>query len=185
MRECSPQASRATHEALNDYLKVAAWAGSEGDDEALANLIPDARRRAVLLAGIARLAPRERGQIDEVELSGRLMSAVGHVGHVVTLSRPSHERINRAIDHATAEKVETHVGDLREIDLDEFCFSLRNVDGADRDRSPVRCYFPEEMLEAAKDALDKRIRVTGSRPVKEGRKAPPLMVSRLEILDER
>jgi hypothetical protein len=45
--------------------------------------------------------------------------------------------------------------------------------------------FREEMLEAAKDALDKRIRVTGSRPSKEGRKTPPLMVSRLEILDER
>jgi hypothetical protein len=70
---------------------------------------------------------------------------------------------------------------LREIDLDESSFVLRNAE----DGTPlVRCYFPAEMVEAAKEALDKRIRVTGSRPVKEGRQAPPLMVSRLEIVDE-
>jgi hypothetical protein len=171
--------SKATHTALDEYLKVAAWAGSETEDGVLERLVPDARRRAVLLTELARLVPRERGQVDQIELSGRLVHARGPL---VTLTRPSRERINRAIDRASTEKVETHVGDLREIDLDECTFILRNNDP---EAGQVRCYFPEEMLEGAKDALDKRIRVTGSRPSKEGRKTPPLMVSRLEILDER
>jgi hypothetical protein len=125
--------SKATHAALDDYLKVAAWAGSEMEDGALERLVPDSRRRAVLLTELARLVPRERGQVDLVELSGRLVSARGPA---VSLTRPSHERINRAIDRASTEKVETHVGDLREIDLDEFAFILRNTGP---DAGQVRC----------------------------------------------
>lgn len=106
--------------------------------------------------------------------------AEGHVDEIRRLQQELDEYAG--FDRASTEKVETHVGDLREIDLDECAFILRNNDP---EAGQVRCYFPEEMLEGAKDALDKRIRVTGSRPSKEGRKTPPLMVSRLEILDER
>jgi hypothetical protein len=171
--------NRAAYEALGDYLNVASWAGSGQPTEALEVLLPDSRRRTVVLTEVARLVPREKGQVETVELSGALLPADKAP---VVLARPSRERINGAIDRAAAERVETHVGDLREIDLDESSFVLRNAE----DGTPqVRCYFPAEMVEAAKEALDKRIRVTGSRPVKEGRQAPPLMVSRLEIVDER
>lgn len=171
--------NRAASEALGDYLNVASWAGSGRSTEALEELIPDSRRRTVVLTEVARLVPREKGQVETVELSGVLLA---ENPEPVVLSRPSRERINGAIDRAAAERVETHVGDLREIDLDESSFVLRNAE----DGSPqVRCYFPAEMVEAAKEALDKRIRVTGARPVKEGRHAPPLMVSRLEIVDEQ
>lgn len=171
--------ARATREALHDYLAVAGWAGSETAEEALEAVVPDARRRTVILTELARLVPREKGLVDEIELSGRMMPAAQRT---VTLSRPTRERVNRAIDRASAERVETHVGDMREIDLDELAFVLRNTEPAG---PALRCYFAEEMVEAAKDALDKRVRVTGPRAVKEGRKTLPLTVSRLEILEER
>ena len=83
------------------------------------------------------------------------------------------------------QRLETHVGDLREIDLDHCSFVLRNLETREGEVLQVECQFLEELLEAAKDALDKRVRVSGSRPIDEGRRARALMVSRLEILDER
>jgi len=170
--------AQATRIAVEEYLAVAAWAGSDVTDDSINALVPDGRRRTVILTELGRLVPRERGLVDEIELSGRLLPSAPRT---VTLSRHTRERINRAIDRASAEVVETHIGDLREIDLDELSFVLRNTEP---NGPPLRCYFPEEMVEAAKDALDKRVRVTGSRPVKEGRRTLPLTLSRLEILDE-
>jgi hypothetical protein len=167
---------RATRAALSEYIAVAGWAGSDLPEEAIDSLVEDPRRRSVLLAEIARLAPRERGQVERLEISGRVVPG----GETVTLSRATRNRINRAIDRTAAETVGTWVGDLREIDLDESSFVLRGVEP----QGSLRCFFPDEMEDAAKDALDKRVRVTGSRPVKEGRKSSPLLVSRLEIVEE-
>jgi len=47
------------------------------------------------------------------------------------------------------------------------------------------CAFEEDLLEMAKEALDRRVQVTGVRRVVEGRRvAPTLRVTRLVILDE-
>lgn len=170
--------------ALGDYLRAAAWAGSERTDEELQSEIPDARRRRLLLTELARLVPRERGQIEAVEFSGWLLEST-HVPTLVTLSRPSRRRINGALDRLPEQRVETYVGDLREIDLDKCSFVLRNAGTRPGEVVQVECVFLEELLEAAKEALDKRVQVTGSRPVEESRRAKPLLVSRLEIIEDR
>lgn len=127
------------------------------------------------LARLYQALARMRQEVAPINPRNFATLAEGHLEEI--------RRLQQELDeYAGVVAAETHVGDLREIDLDECSFFLRNTEP---DGTPVRCYFPEEILEAAKDALDKRVRVTGSRPVKEGRKTPPLMVSRLEILDER
>lgn len=101
------------------------------------------------------------------------------------LSRHGKKRIDETLDRLPEQRVETYSGDLREIDLDKRSFVLRDLESHSGELFQVECQFLPELLEAAKDALDKRVRVTGSRHAGEARRARPLLVSRLEILDER
>jgi hypothetical protein len=163
--------------ALKQFLAVAGWIASDSPPEALQQLITDAQKRRLLLNAIKPFVPRPRGDVESVEVSGRIVPA----GNVIRLTRQSHHRINTAIDQIAAEQVETHSGDLREIDLDGLSFILRNAE----DVHEVRCVFEEDLLETAKEALDRRVQVTGSRRVEPGRRASPaLRVIRLEILEE-
>ena len=130
-----------------------------------------------MLNALKPLVPRPRGDVDCVELSGRAVPR----GAKIQLTREAHGRIDHAIDRIAAEQVEEHVGDLREIDLDNLQFILRNTE----DVREIRCNFEDDLLEMAKEALDRRVRVTGVRRVVEGRRvAPTLRVTRLVILDE-
>jgi hypothetical protein len=174
----------AVHGALIEYLRAAAWVASDEPEGGLQALIPDERRRRLILTELARLVPRERGQVEEVELSGSLMRSERMPGRIA-LSRDGRGRINDALTRLPEQRVETHVGDLREIDLDRSTFLLRNLEGRGDGSMGVECQFPEELLEAAKEALDKRVQVTGSKPIDEGRRARPLQVTRLEIFEER
>ena len=74
------------------------------------------------------------------------------------------------------------MGDLREIDIDQRSFVLRNLSD-----SPVEvpCHFDDELLDTAKSALDRRRRVNGVRRVVGGRgdRAGRLHVTRLVVLD--
>jgi hypothetical protein len=137
-----------------------------------------------LLTEVARLVPRDRGQVEQVELSGALLRTAGVTG-AITLSRHGKRRIDEALDRLPQQRIETYVGDLREIDLDKRSVVLRDLESHSGELFQVECQFLPELLEAAKDALDKRVRVTGSRPADEARRARPLLVNRLEILDDR
>ena len=163
--------------AVRQYLAVAEWIASETPPETLHELIPDPRRRRVLLNAIKPFVPRPRGDVESVELSGRLVPQ----GKTINLTRHSYQRINKVIDQIASEQVETHSGDLREIDLDERSFILRNAE----DVREVRCVFDEDLLETAKEAVDRRVQVTGSRRIEPGRRSSAaLRVIRLEIIDE-
>ena len=174
----------AVAQALTEYLEAAAWVGSEEPETHLEARVPDERRRRLLLTEVARLVPRDRGQVEQVELSGSLVRTAQVIG-AITLSRQGRTRIDGALDRLPQQRVETHVGDLREIDLDKYSFVLRNLETHGGEIFQVECQFLPELLEAAKDALDKRVQITGSRSIDEARRARPLLVSRLEILDER
>ena len=115
--------------------------------------------------------------MERVELSGRAVPR----SKTIRLTKASHERIDHAIDALAAEQVEEHVGDLREIDLDSLSLIVRPTE----DVREVRCTFEEDLLGAAKEGLDRRVRITGVRRIEAGRRmAPTLRVIRLEILDE-
>lgn len=91
------------------------------------------------------------------------------------------ERIDEAIDGTVAAQVEEHEGDLREIDLNSFSFTLRHTNEIEQ----IQCTFEEGLLEAAKEALDRRVRVTGTRLVQTGRRqSGKLHVRRLVVLDQ-
>jgi hypothetical protein len=163
--------------ALKQYLLVAEWVASEQPPAALEELITDSQKRRLLLNAVKPFVPRPRGDVESVEVSSRWVSQA----KTIQLTRASHQRIDLAIDQIAAECVETHVGDLREVDLDNLSFILRNAE----DVREVRCAFDEDLLETAKEALDRRVQVTGIRRLGSGRRvSPTLRVIRLEILDE-
>ena len=163
--------------ALKQYLEVAYWVASNESPDALNSIFPTPEARRIALNAVKPFVPRPRGDVERVELSGR---AAPHA-QTISLTRTSHERIDHAIDVLETEQVEKHIGDLRAIDLDGLSFILRNAE----DVHEIRCSFEEDLLETAKEALDRRIQVTGTRRVVEGRRvAPTLRVTRLEIIDD-
>jgi hypothetical protein len=105
---------------------------------------------------VLRLVPRMRGEVDAVELSGVYMPA----RRPARLIRATRDRLRTAISRSALERVESYTGYLREIDLDAHSFTIR---GAAEMGQEIWCTFPEELLETAKDSLDKRVQVTGIR----------------------
>ena len=162
--------------ALDTYLAAAAWAGSDQEEASLAAEVPDAATRRLALTEVGRLVPRHRGDVDRVELSG---SAMGRRGRV-SLERATRLRIGSALAATSTAMESQYTGQLREIDLDRRSFILRKAD----DVTEIPCEYPEELMEAAKEALDKRVQVTGTKAVSEARRAAGrLLVTRMEILD--
>lgn len=106
--------------------------------------------------------------------------AEGFIDHARQL-RQEIEEYTGVIEHATTARMEDHIGDLREIDLDNLTMVLRNAG----DVREVRCTLDESLLESAKDALDRRVKVSGVRQSRPGRKIlPTLHVFRLEVIEE-
>lgn len=86
-----------------------------------------------------------------------------------------------AAGEASAGAPEQFEGDLRAIDLDERTATIRNAG----DVREVRCGLDESVLGAAREALDRRVRVWGVRRAGTGRRgASALRVFRLEVLEE-
>lgn len=162
--------------ALGEYLRVASWAASDREEADLAMATPDSRLRRIVLTELSRLVPRQRGEVESVELYGAALTNA----KPIRLVRGTRERIHRAIDSLVVETPEAHSGVLREIDLDECTFILRDINAPD-----VHCEFEEDLLESAKEALDRRVEVTGKRKTSEGRRMyAKLSVTRLEIVEE-
>lgn len=171
------QQANPAEQALDEFLEAAAWAGSGEAEAVLENRFADATKRRILLNALKPLLPRPRGQVEGIELSGwRVRRAAA-----IRLTRETHTKVDGAIDHTVQERPEEHEGDLREIDLDELRFTLRDP----AKPSEIRCVFEENILEQAKAALDKRVRVSGTRKVAVTKKASPILqVTRLEVLED-
>lgn len=165
--------------ALRLYLQTAAWAGSEADASLLEKEIPHAEQRRLLLNQVARLIPRPRGGVDVVELSGREVKQ-----KIVRLQRNSRKRVRDAISRTVEEEMINAEGILREIDLDNRTFIIRNPDAGPE----IRCAIAleaDDLLEIAKDALDHRVAVSGTRQKDPRRRqANPLQVREIEVLEQ-
>lgn len=166
------------HQALSLYLQTAAWAGSRADDASFEAAVPDAERRRLLLNQVARIVPRRRGGLDSVELFGRAIGA-----DRARLTRESHERVRRAITRTVEKDQMTTSGILRQIDLDQRTFTLRDPDeGVD-----IRCVVAtdnDDLLEIAKHGLDHRVSVIGVRDRDPARRqAHPLQALEIEVLE--
>ncbi|MGZ5452388.1 MAG: hypothetical protein ACXW5U_31510 [Thermoanaerobaculia bacterium] len=162
--------------ALHEFLAAASWAAEESTEEMFSARIPDAHRRRIVMNAVKAVLPRKRGSVSLVEFHGRLLPDRAPL----RLTREAHARIDVSLDSLVTEKIETHLGFLREIDLDAQTFELRKPG----DPVSVRCAFGDELLPLAKEALDRQVQVMGTRSQVEGRRPSSLQVTRLEIVDE-
>jgi hypothetical protein len=163
--------------ALARYLDVVAWAAADEDRDIDAQ-IPDLPERKVLLNAVKPLLPPKRGGVDFIELRGR---RVGN--RPMRLTRQTHQRLDDALDRlvVAADRIEIRTGVLREIDLDERTFWIRRSD----DPAQIRCSFPDELYEVAKEAFDRSVSVSGVMRTPGGRRGGTLLeVERIEVLDE-
>ena len=166
--------------ALDDYLSAAGWAGSDESASALDARLWDPKLRKAILTELERIVPRPRGELEAVEFSGPRVEMKSGTKRL-RLSRETRARVNSAIDRMVHEVQDTYVGVLREIDLDHQTFILRRS-GESVERP---CTFEEELQDAAKEALDKTVRVTGSTRIDPSKRVQALLtVTRLEILEE-
>jgi hypothetical protein len=173
-----PEGVHDVRQATADFLAVAAWAGQEEAPEVLDQQFPDLEYRRALLTAVKPFVPRPRGSVERVTISGRLAPVAGPI----VLTKHAPPRIDAAIDRTAKAQVEDHEGDLREIDLDNLTFTVRNLG----DVQEVRCTFDESLLGTAIEALDRRVKVFGVRQVESGKRGrTTLHVFRLEVLEEQ
>ncbi len=164
------------HQALVTYFNVAAWVCSEGDLPDSTQQIEHAQKRRLLLNALKPLVPRPRGDIEGVEISSRLIPD----GRTIRLTRDVYHRLVQALDRPAEKEVETYMGHLREIDLDHRTFTLRDVDEV----STIRCTFQDDLLETARGALGRWVRVSGSRTHKGKHSVnAALLISQLEVIE--
>jgi hypothetical protein len=163
--------------AVREFVETAAWAASDYNPKKLAERFPDPDKRRLLLNAVKPFVPRSRGGVERVEVSGR----TSLVAQPIVLDRSASHRIDLAIDQMISESTEDYTGDLREIDLDNLTMVVRNTG----DVREVRCTFDESLLDAAKEALDRQVKVSGVRQTSTGRRSgSTLHVFRLEVLDD-
>ncbi len=167
--------AKAASRGLELLLSGASWAAGTEEIARLAAHIPDEALRRTVLTQVKRLVPRPRGKVTGVELSGALLQH-----RAIQLSRETTRRVDDAIDASASITVETHEGDLREIDLDRRTLVLRGIEGLAYE---VSCEYVPELDQTALDALDKRVSVTGSRSQDAARRRSTLKVHRLTILE--
>jgi hypothetical protein len=166
-------------EALALYLRAANWAGSDRAIEQFESEIPNPEQRRIVLSQVARIVPRPRGGLEIVELSGRSVPQ-----GVVRLRREVRDRIREAITRMVREEMTTAEGILREIDLDQRSFIIRDLESG----RETRCAISAEasgLLEIAKASLDHRVTVVGVRRRDSTRRQVfPLEVREIEVVDE-
>jgi hypothetical protein len=173
------EGSPRTHvrQALGLYLRAAVWAGSEDDTSELEQELPEPEQRRLLLSQVSRLIPRPRGDLDLVELFGREVPR-----GPVRMHRGTREKVQQAISKTLEEDTIRAEGVVREIDLDQRSFIIRDP----RVDSETRCAISPEfddLLEIAKHAVDHRVVVTGKRQRDPTRRISfPLQVREIEVL---
>jgi len=122
--------------------------------ESRASEIPETVRQPVLHA-IRKLVPTQRGVLEAITVSGR---AIG-IGKAYRVTRQSRARLDQELrDFVVTDEVARAEGVIREVDLDQNTFKLRDrPDGAPE----LACEFAEHDEEDVKSYLDKRVVVVG------------------------
>lgn len=141
---------------LEQALSWAMNAKSEDDNELL---------DIDLLEALEKLVPPQTGIVKSVELRGRIF----HTGHArYQLTRDTSKRVRRALGKArvSQERIIKVSGLVRQLDVDELVFTLRETD----DGKDHVCRFPQEFFDDVFEVFntDLRVTISGRENIKNG-----------------
>ena len=149
-----PRSSSPLKEALSDFLKTSDWASRSADDSELQELFPKPSHRRRALNSIRTFVPRRRGGlVEEISLYGKAVT----ISDRIILTRSAGQHIADAYKNSLSENEVSCEGVIREIDLDNQSFELRQV--VDKEKAP--CTYPESLEGIAKKLLGRRVIVVG------------------------
>ncbi len=153
-------ATTSEFDAIGKLLdKALAWAMVDGQNEA-DNIID-----IDLLEAIEKIVPPQTGIIKAVELRGSIFPPGCANYH---LTRNSTKRVRQALTtaRATQERVIKVTGLVRQLDVDELVFTLRETD----DQKEHVCQFAQASFDDVFEAFntDKRLTVSGRESIKNG-----------------
>jgi hypothetical protein len=149
--DASSQALTHAAERAVERILSAAPAIAEEKKELL-RAIDDPAERDAVIGVVHKLSPSGMIGVHELELFGR--SAPNSVALTVETRRTARSILSKPLERLP-ETIEL-IGTVREVDIDQQRFELRNVDG----RPDVRCAF-DFGVDEARWLIDQRVRVRG------------------------
>lgn len=164
--------------ALDAMVAAARWAAGDSQESVWPEDLTDPALRRIAGNELKRIVPTGRGKVQALEISGRAVR-----GKSVRLTSGIKARLDQLRETLPLAQTEQYEGDLREIDLDNGTFRLRNIG---QTGSEISCRFDAELRDAAIDALDSRVQVFGTKNITgdRGDHWAPLHVFRLEMAEE-
>jgi hypothetical protein len=146
----SPDLSRAASGAIERILSAAPAVVSE--DATTLRAIEDPAERDAVIGVVHRLSPSGKIGVRELELYGR--GASTSVALTIETRRTARSILSKPLEKLP-DTIEL-IGTIREVDVDQQRFELRNVEG----RPNVRCAFDFD-VEETRWLIDRRVRVKG------------------------
>ena len=151
--------------------------GDRVDESAIESSFPDPAVRDTVMVAASKLAPTGRRGIEGVAFYGSEETGV----EASLLTARSRKSLNQALGRPIRIKGhDSFEGVVRAIDLDARRFHIREVEHI----GGLRCMYGPGEHEAAKTALDHRVRVAGSYEVTESQKPRLIAVTSIEVLDD-
>ncbi len=163
-------AERSLQAILETIAETVEWRLQKARSPA-APLTPE---RRLLLAQALKLIPSKRSRISAVFFEGPLSPRPTPIRAESWVRQD----LQAMLAETEPERIETHEGTSREIDLDRRRFILRERP----DNMPdIFCTYPEELGDEAKQALDRRVEVEG---FVNPEKPTELAVQSIEVIDD-
>jgi hypothetical protein len=145
-------------DALSVLFDGLEWAARDGQAiPPTLERLPQPTRLAVL-GVVARLMPPQTGPVERIGYRRR-SDGPARPTRKATLTRQSRPRVQRAMEQLAADRRFTEAaGVIRQIDLDDQTFELRERPGGEDD---LPCEYGDGLAEVVKELLDCRVKVSG------------------------
>lgn len=139
--------------ALGKVLRAAVWAVSQANEDDWSSFTESDEEKKLVAKELLKLTPTKRSGIQGLRFEGALLPSEEPVTLVTSL-RPRIEAAARDEE----EVKRSYTGTVREIDLDKHHIKLRELVTGPPE---VHCVVPEELIEEAEDALNKKVQIVG------------------------
>ena len=170
--DAEAQLTRRAVQLIGDASTLVAQERSLDD---VIRVFDEPAERDIAVAAIRALSPSNRSQIDEIELSGRSVTAMVRL----TTDTRRHATSLMSQPAKAARERAQFIGTIRELDLDAKRFMLRNIDGYSDE---IRCTHELDEAEA-ENLMNRRMRVSGIAEFSRAGRVSLLWVDEFEELD--